>query len=113
MCWKKLTFFFDSTWKMLAQCLVRKKLFFDFQILLAHISRNVTSSAGRELFPTSDCLKASQRDDMLLEEITRSGSDIICLQVSLQFTAYIYNRFGLTRTLLTGSGSTTKGRPGA
>lgn len=97
---------------MLAQCLVRKKLFFDFQILLAHISRDVTS-AGRELFPSSDCLKASQRDDMLLEEITRSGSDIICLQVSLQFTAYIYNRFGLTQTLLTGSGSTTKGRPGA
>ncbi|OCB85693.1 Endonuclease/exonuclease/phosphatase [Sanghuangporus baumii] len=34
----------------------------------------------RELFPTSDCLKANQREGMLFEEITRSGADIICLQ---------------------------------
>ncbi|KLO20260.1 Endonuclease/exonuclease/phosphatase [Schizopora paradoxa] len=45
------------TWNMLAQCLVR-----------------------RELFPTSDCLKAQQRQGMLHEEIRRSDADIICLQ---------------------------------
>ncbi|KAL5535579.1 NGL2 [Sanghuangporus sanghuang] len=45
------------SWNVLAQCLVR-----------------------RELFPTSDCLKANQREGMLFEEITRSGADIICLQ---------------------------------
>ncbi|KAI5124636.1 hypothetical protein M0805_004245 [Coniferiporia weirii] len=45
------------SWNMLAQCLVR-----------------------RELFPTSDCLKAGQREGMLIEEITKSNADIICLQ---------------------------------
>ncbi|KAH8120388.1 Endonuclease/exonuclease/phosphatase [Phellopilus nigrolimitatus] len=45
------------SWNMLAQCLVR-----------------------RELFPTSDCLKASQRENMIFHEITTSGADVICLQ---------------------------------
>ncbi|KAF7310975.1 Endo/exonuclease/phosphatase domain-containing protein [Mycena chlorophos] len=45
------------TWNMLAQCLVR-----------------------RELFPTSDCLKAGQRLPMLHAEILAQDSDILCLQ---------------------------------
>ncbi|TDL28494.1 Endonuclease/exonuclease/phosphatase [Rickenella mellea] len=45
------------TWNMLAQTLVR-----------------------RELFPASDCLKASQREGMLFNEIIRSNADVICLQ---------------------------------
>lgn len=45
------------TWNMLAQCLVR-----------------------RELFPTSDCLKASQREHMLYTEILSHRADICCLQ---------------------------------
>lgn len=67
--------------QMLAQCLVRKRLISDIQILLAALSSK-WHFAGRELFPTSDCLKAGQREGMLIEEITQSGSDIICLQVS-------------------------------
>ncbi|KAJ7597130.1 Endonuclease/exonuclease/phosphatase [Mycena floridula] len=46
------------TWNLLAQCLVR-----------------------RELFPTSSCLKASQRAEMTYEEL-RTGADILCLQAS-------------------------------
>ncbi|CDO73215.1 hypothetical protein BN946_scf185007.g270 [Trametes cinnabarina] len=34
----------------------------------------------RELFPTSDCLKASQREHMLYREITSHNADICCLQ---------------------------------
>nr|GAT54910.1 predicted protein [Mycena chlorophos] len=45
------------TWNMLAQCLVR-----------------------RELFPTSDCLKAGQRLPMLHAELLAQDSDILCLQ---------------------------------
>ncbi|KZT05970.1 Endonuclease/exonuclease/phosphatase [Laetiporus sulphureus 93-53] len=45
------------TWNLLAQCLVR-----------------------RELFPTSDCLKASQREPMLHHEILSLEADICCLQ---------------------------------
>ncbi|OCH95803.1 Endonuclease/exonuclease/phosphatase [Obba rivulosa] len=45
------------TWNLLAQCLVR-----------------------RELFPTSDCLKASQREHMLYREILSHNADIYCLQ---------------------------------
>ncbi|KAG8907569.1 hypothetical protein FRB99_003493 [Tulasnella sp. 403] len=45
------------TWNMLAQTLVR-----------------------RELFPNSDCLKASQRDAMLTGEILAYDPDIACLQ---------------------------------
>ena len=35
----------------------------------------------RELFPTSDCLKAGQREPMIHEEILQQDADIICLQV--------------------------------
>lgn len=45
------------TWNLLAQCLVR-----------------------RELFPTSDCLKAAQRGHLILEEIQRQDADILCMQ---------------------------------
>ncbi|KAF9787345.1 Endonuclease/exonuclease/phosphatase [Thelephora terrestris] len=45
------------TWNLLAQCLVR-----------------------RELFPTSNCLKAHQRENMIHKEITSSDADILCLQ---------------------------------
>ncbi|GJE87626.1 endonuclease/exonuclease/phosphatase [Phanerochaete sordida] len=45
------------TWNMLAQTLVR-----------------------RELFPESDCLKASQREHMLYTEILSHRADICCLQ---------------------------------
>ncbi|KAI8981271.1 Endonuclease/exonuclease/phosphatase [Trametes punicea] len=45
------------TWNLLAQSLVR-----------------------RELFPTSDCLKASQREHMLYREIVSHNADICCLQ---------------------------------
>ncbi|KAI0639798.1 Endonuclease/exonuclease/phosphatase [Trametes polyzona] len=45
------------TWNILAQTLVR-----------------------RELFPTSDCLKASQREHMLYREIASHNADICCLQ---------------------------------
>ncbi|KAF7306996.1 Endo/exonuclease/phosphatase domain-containing protein [Mycena indigotica] len=45
------------TWNILAQTLVR-----------------------RELFPTSDCLKASQRQPMLHAEILAQDAEIICLQ---------------------------------
>lgn len=45
------------SWNLLAQCLVR-----------------------RELFPTSDCLKASQREHMMYREILSHQADICCLQ---------------------------------
>ncbi|EKM83805.1 hypothetical protein AGABI1DRAFT_51286, partial [Agaricus bisporus var. burnettii JB137-S8] len=45
------------TWNLLAQCLVR-----------------------RELFPTSDCLKATQREKMLKDELLSTDADILCLQ---------------------------------
>ncbi|KAH8102431.1 Endonuclease/exonuclease/phosphatase [Cristinia sonorae] len=45
------------TWNLLAQCLVR-----------------------RTLFPTSDCLKASEREHMLYREILEHKADICCLQ---------------------------------
>ncbi|KXN89942.1 putative RNA exonuclease C9B6.11c [Leucoagaricus sp. SymC.cos] len=45
------------TWNLLAQCLVR-----------------------RELFPTSDCLKAGQRGQMLQNELLLPDADILCLQ---------------------------------
>ncbi|RXW24793.1 hypothetical protein EST38_g1106 [Candolleomyces aberdarensis] len=35
---------------------------------------------GRELFPTSDCLKAHQREHLIHEEIERQDADILCLQ---------------------------------
>ncbi|KAJ8494599.1 hypothetical protein ONZ51_g2241 [Trametes cubensis] len=47
------------TWNILAQTLVLE---------------------GRELFPTSDCLKASQREHMLYREIVSHNADICCLQ---------------------------------
>ncbi|KAI3621886.1 ccr4 nocturin family endoribonuclease [Moniliophthora roreri] len=34
----------------------------------------------RELFPTSDCLKANQREHMIYNEVLRQNADIICLQ---------------------------------
>lgn len=37
---------------------------------------------GRELFPSSDCLKGSQREGMLQNEILAYSPDIACLQVS-------------------------------
>ncbi|KAG6877637.1 hypothetical protein C0993_005346 [Termitomyces sp. T159_Od127] len=46
------------TWNLLAQCLVR-----------------------RELFPTSNCLKAAQREQMLCRELLFTQADILCLQV--------------------------------
>ncbi|KAJ3568797.1 hypothetical protein NP233_g5472 [Leucocoprinus birnbaumii] len=45
------------TWNLLAQTLVR-----------------------RELFPNSDCLKASQREKMLKDELYLPNADILCLQ---------------------------------
>ncbi|KAF9270306.1 Endonuclease/exonuclease/phosphatase [Marasmius fiardii PR-910] len=45
------------TWNLLAQCLVR-----------------------RELFPTSDCLKAGQREHMIFNEVLACRADILCLQ---------------------------------
>jgi len=36
---------------------------------------------GRELFPTSDCLKAGQREKMLQDELFQPDADILCLQV--------------------------------
>ncbi|KAG7099302.1 hypothetical protein E1B28_001160 [Marasmius oreades] len=45
------------TWNLLAQCLVR-----------------------RELFPTSDCLKAGQREHMIYKEVVACKADILCLQ---------------------------------
>ncbi|KAG6911894.1 hypothetical protein DXG01_000141 [Tephrocybe rancida] len=45
------------TWNLLAQCLVR-----------------------RTLFPTSDCLKAGQREHMLYRELLSTQADILCLQ---------------------------------
>ncbi|TFK30529.1 Endonuclease/exonuclease/phosphatase, partial [Coprinopsis marcescibilis] len=45
------------TWNLLAQCLVR-----------------------RELFPTSNCLKATQREPLIHQEIQRLDADILCLQ---------------------------------
>ncbi|KZT72761.1 Endonuclease/exonuclease/phosphatase [Daedalea quercina L-15889] len=45
------------TWNLLAQSLVR-----------------------RELFPTSDCLKAAQREHMIYREILSHNADICCLQ---------------------------------
>ena len=36
---------------------------------------------GRELFPTSGCLKAAQREHMLYREILNLDADICCLQV--------------------------------
>lgn len=45
------------TWNLLAQCLVR-----------------------RDLFPTSNCLKAHQRENMISNEIISSDADILCLQ---------------------------------
>ena len=35
---------------------------------------------GRELFPTSDCLKAAQREHMIYNEILSPAADIMCLQ---------------------------------
>ncbi|KIY62428.1 hypothetical protein CYLTODRAFT_177489 [Cylindrobasidium torrendii FP15055 ss-10] len=46
-----------STWNLLAQCLVRRKL-----------------------FPTSECLKAREREAMTLNELLMHGQDIMCLQ---------------------------------
>lgn len=45
--------------------------------------QNVTLNAyqGRELFPASDCLKASQREHMINKEIVSHNADICCLQV--------------------------------
>ncbi|KAG6897346.1 hypothetical protein C0992_002272 [Termitomyces sp. T32_za158] len=45
------------TWNLLAQCLVR-----------------------RDLFPTSNCLKAAQREQMLYRELLSTQADILCLQ---------------------------------
>ncbi|VDC01850.1 unnamed protein product [Peniophora sp. CBMAI 1063] len=45
------------TWNLLAQCLVRRKL-----------------------FPTSDCLKVNQRLNMTYEELLSPRADVICLQ---------------------------------
>ncbi|KAG5654103.1 hypothetical protein H0H81_007517 [Sphagnurus paluster] len=45
------------TWNLLAQCLVR-----------------------RNLFPTSDCLKSSQREPMIFRELLATQADILCLQ---------------------------------
>ncbi|KAI0036603.1 Endonuclease/exonuclease/phosphatase [Vararia minispora EC-137] len=45
------------TWNLLAQCLIR-----------------------RELFPNSDCLRASQREHMTFEELFTPRADVLCLQ---------------------------------
>lgn len=67
---------FPQTPQMLAQCLVRKLATCAFRVF------SLSFSIGRELFPTSDCLKASQREKLLYDEITASEADVICLQVS-------------------------------
>ncbi|KAG5342381.1 putative RNA exonuclease C9B6.11c [Termitomyces sp. T112] len=36
--------------------------------------------SSRELFPTSDCLKANQREQMLYRELLSTQADILCLQ---------------------------------
>ncbi|KIP12400.1 hypothetical protein PHLGIDRAFT_27244 [Phlebiopsis gigantea 11061_1 CR5-6] len=41
---------------------------------------NTHRTAGRELFPSSDCLKASQREHMLYREVVSHAADICCLQ---------------------------------
>jgi len=40
------------------------------------------AASGRELFPSSDCLKGSQREGMLANGILAYNPDIACLQVS-------------------------------
>ncbi|RDB28818.1 putative RNA exonuclease C9B6.11c [Hypsizygus marmoreus] len=45
------------TWNLLAQCLIRRKI-----------------------FPTSNCLKAAQREQMLIHELLAPEVDIMCLQ---------------------------------
>lgn len=45
------------------------------------------SAIGRELFPTSDCLKAAQREHMLYKEILSHRADICCLQVGACLTS--------------------------
>lgn len=41
----------------------------------------VSYATGRELFPSSDCLRGSQRESMLPREIVTYDADIVCLQV--------------------------------
>lgn len=48
---------------------------------LCLITRIICGTSGRELFPTSDCLKASQREHMLYREILSHKAAICCLQV--------------------------------
>ena len=36
---------------------------------------------GRNLFPTSNCLKAAQRENMLYRELLAPQADVMCLQV--------------------------------
>lgn len=40
-----------------------------------------TLKQGRDLFPTSNCLKAAQRERMLYRELLATQADILCLQV--------------------------------
>jgi len=67
----------DPEIQLLAQSLVRT-------LTKKHVSMEPTHGylLGRELFPTSNCLKAHQRENMIFKEITSSGADILCLQVS-------------------------------
>jgi RNA exonuclease NGL2 len=66
------------TWNLLAQCLVRRSW-------LLSSSRSTNVAVGRELFPTSNCLKGNQRYPMIEAEILALDADILCLQASLSF----------------------------
>jgi len=45
------------------------------------------------LFPTSTCLKASQREHMIYNEILSHNADILCLQVKHSCSSGIWNSY--------------------
>lgn len=67
-----------------SKCPVRCLLSASFVSMLSRISwaAQLLGYLGRELFPTSDCLKASQREHMLYNEVLSHRADICCLQVN-------------------------------
>ncbi|KAF9650046.1 Endonuclease/exonuclease/phosphatase [Thelephora ganbajun] len=50
------------------------------ETLIQHRVRVMTWNVRRELFPTSNCLRAHQREKMIFDEIISSNADILCLQ---------------------------------
>jgi hypothetical protein len=63
---------------MLAQVLVRR---WSDSVSCVHADDFARTPTGRDLFPSSDCLKAPQREHMLPREILTYAPDIACLQV--------------------------------